>query len=345
MPTSRANASAAPRLSPLTSTARRPSRCSAATAAAAPGLAWSPKASRPNARGAWPGASSASHDTLRPCALQARAWADSAASATPRSAIQTLLPSFRDRPFTPPSMPRPATAWGVSACGTRSWAFAAACTTAQGQAMTSTDTAWISAAAQSPCAKPQPSSVNSAAAKTSDTKTSATWSTVCWIGDLRACADSTIATICDSMLAAPTAVVRTTSGPSPLIAPPVTRLPASRATGRLSPVSSDSSRWLRPSNTTPSVGRRSPGRTTTSSPGCTWASGTLSSAPVRRRRQWARPGSRRAAQRRAGWRRPRNPAKTVLAGAASRLRRPKPDRLLARAQNRILRFCKPGSPR
>ena len=67
MPTSRANASAAPRSSPLTSTARRPSRCSAATAAAAPGLAWSPKASRPNARGAWPGASSASQDTLRPC--------------------------------------------------------------------------------------------------------------------------------------------------------------------------------------------------------------------------------------------------------------------------------------
>jgi hypothetical protein len=70
----------------------------------------------------------------------------------------------------------------------------------------------------------------------------------------------------DSVVSAPMAVVRTTTRPSALMAPPVTRSPASRATGRLSPVSIDSSKWLRPSISTRSVGTRSPSRTTTSSP-------------------------------------------------------------------------------
>ncbi len=82
-----------------------------------------------------------------------------------------------------------------------------------------------------------------------------------------------------SVVSAPVASVRTTSRPSPLTAPPVTRWPGSRATGRLSPVSSDSSRWLAPSTISPSTGTRSPGRITTRSPTRTRASGRSCSEP------------------------------------------------------------------
>ena len=51
-----------------------------------------------------------------------------------------------------------------------------------------------------------------------------------------------------------------------MTAPPVTLSPACLATGRLSPVISDSSTWLSPSTISPSTGTRSPGRTTTRSP-------------------------------------------------------------------------------
>jgi hypothetical protein len=114
------------------------------------------------------------------------------------------------------------------------------------------------------------------------TNTAATKSTACWIGACLACADSTICEIFGSMPAAPIAVVRTTREPSPLMAPPVSVSLGWRVTGRLSLVSSDLFRWLRPLTTTPSVGTRSPGRISTSSPGSTSASGRDCSIPARR---------------------------------------------------------------
>jgi hypothetical protein len=67
-----------------------------------------------------------------------------------------------------------------------------------------------------------------------------------WIGAFFACADSTRRTMRASVDSAPTAVVRTSSRPSPLTAPPVTRVAGLLGTGRLSPVISDSSTWLGP---------------------------------------------------------------------------------------------------
>ena len=84
-----------------------------------------------------------------------------------------------------------------------------------------------------------------------------------------------------SAVSAPIAVVRTWIKPSPLTAPPVTRLPACLATGRLSPVISDSSAWVAPCTTSPSTAMRSPGRTTTMSPTRTAASATSDSTPSR----------------------------------------------------------------
>jgi hypothetical protein len=126
--------------------------------------------------------------------------------------------------------------------------------------------------------------VTAATASTTGTNTALTWSTRRWIGAFLACADSTRRTMRASVDSAPTASVRTSSSPSPLIAPPVTRSPGPRGTGRLSPVISDSSTWLRPSSTSPSTGRRSPGRTTTTSPTRTWAIGSSTSPPSRRTR-------------------------------------------------------------
>ncbi|MDT4848756.1 hypothetical protein FQZ97_828560 [compost metagenome] len=81
-------------------------------------------------------------------------------------------------------------------------------------------------------------------------------------------------TMRESVDSAPTAVVSTSSRPSAFTAPPVTLSPACLATGRLSPVISDSSTWLDPMVMTPSTGIRSPGRITTVSPTFTCASGT-----------------------------------------------------------------------
>ena len=84
-----------------------------------------------------------------------------------------------------------------------------------------------------------------------------------------------------SAVSAPTAVTSTVSSPSVFSAPPVTRAPGRLATGRLSPVSIDSSTLAAPSITFPSTGMRSPGRTITTSPTRTRSSGTT--VPSRRR--------------------------------------------------------------
>ncbi|MCG3190267.1 MAG: hypothetical protein LKCHEGNO_02925 [Burkholderiaceae bacterium] len=152
---------------------------------------------------------------------------------------------------------------------------------AHGHAITSTDTAWIRPSPQAPVARPQPSQVTAATASTAGTNTALTRSTRRWIGALCACADSTSRTMRASVDSAPSALARTRSRPSALTAPPVTWSPGCLATGRLSPVISDSSTWLVPSMISPSAGTRSPGRTTRVSPTCSRAVGSSTSAPSR----------------------------------------------------------------
>ncbi len=155
---------------------------------------------------------------------------------------------------------------------------------AQGQAMTSTATALRIAASQSPEARPQPSSVTSAIAITTGTKTSLTRSTSRCTGAFLAWAVSTSRMIRASVDSAPTAVVFTSSRPSAFTEPPVIMSPSCFATGRLSPVIRDWSMWLAPSTTIPSTGTRSPGRTTTRSSRATLPMGTSMSWPPRRTR-------------------------------------------------------------
>ena len=78
----------------------------------------------------------------------------------------------------------------------------------------------------------------------------------------------------DSTVSGPVFSTRIRNGLSRLIDPPITASPGARVSGRLSPVSSDSSTLLRPSTITPSAGMDSPGRTRTRSPGFSSATGT-----------------------------------------------------------------------
>jgi hypothetical protein len=80
------------------------------------------------------------------------------------------------------------------------------------------------------------------------------------------CASATICTICDKSVSEPTRSARMTSEPVPFTVAPITRSPACFSTGIDSPVTIDSSTALLPSNTTPSTGTFSPGRTRKTSP-------------------------------------------------------------------------------
>ena len=84
---------------------------------------------------------------------------------------------------------------------------------------------------------------------------------------------------------------------------PQTSPSGSLATGRLSPVSMDSSTAELPSTTTPSTGIFSPGRTSTRSPTITCSRGTSISTPSRRTR--ALGGARAKRRRMASEARPR----------------------------------------
>ena len=152
---------------------------------------------------------------------------------------------------------------------------------AQGHAITSTATAFSVACAQSPLAKPHAIHVTSAIATITGTKTSLTRSTSRCTGAFAAWADSTLRMMRASADSAPTASVFTTSRPSAFREPPVTRAPADLATGRLSPVMSDSSTCDVPSITSPSTAMRSPGRTTTRSPTAMDSIATSASTPSR----------------------------------------------------------------
>lgn len=78
----------------------------------------------------------------------------------------------------------------------------------------------------------------------------------------------------------------TVSMPSQLTVPAVTEACSSLLTGMGSPVRADSSTLLQPETTTPSTGMRSPGKSTSRSPGAMFSEGTW--------RHWPSASSRRA---------------------------------------------------
>ena len=101
---------------------------------------------------------------------------------------------------------------------------------------------------------------------TTGTKMDATRSTRRSMGALLVWASSTSRMIWESTMCSPTRVARKTRKPRWFRVAPQTSPPGSLATGRLSPVSMDSSTAEEPSTTNPSTGIFSPGRTSTRSP-------------------------------------------------------------------------------
>ncbi len=100
-------------------------------------------------------------------------------------------------------------------------------------------------------------------------------------GALEFCACCTSATICASAVSEPTLVARTRRVPVVLTDAPITGSPGALATGRLSPVTMDSSTSESPASTTPSTGTLAPGRTSSRSLTCTSAVGTSTGCPSR----------------------------------------------------------------
>src|SRR5207253_2040980 len=114
---------------------------------------------------------------------------------------------------------------------------------AHGHAMTSTATALVSAY-RTDGAGPsshQPTNVAAAIASTTGTKIAATRSARRWMGAREPWASSTRLTMRASVVSLPTRVARNTKLPVRFTVPPNTVAPAVLSTGRLSPVSIDSS--------------------------------------------------------------------------------------------------------
>ena len=82
-------------------------------------------------------------------------------------------------------------------------------------------------------------------------------------------------------MSAPTLVARTRTVPVVFTEAPMTSDPMPLCTGRLSPVTIDSSTSDSPSSTTPSTGILAPGRTSSRSPVTTSAVGTSTGRPSR----------------------------------------------------------------
>ena len=170
---------------------------------------------------------------------------------------------------------------------------------AHGQAMTRTATALVRAkrpAGSGPNTH-QATKVRAAIPSTIGTKTAATRSARRWIGAREPCASATSVTIRANAVSLPTRAARKMKLPVRLTVPAKTFDSGVFSTGRLSPVSIDSSIVEAPSVTTPSTGIRSPGRMRTKSPTRTSAVGTSTSAPARTTRavRGARLTSRRIA--------------------------------------------------
>ena len=157
---------------------------------------------------------------------------------------------------------------------------------AQGQLMTRTEMACLSARPRSP----PPSS--SHAAKTSaetpittGTKTELILSAMRCMGGLVELASSTRRTICARVVSSPTRVATMVKYPLVETVAPVTALPGPFSTGTLSPVRADSSSVALPSSTRPSTGTAWPAFTAKTSPSCTLAAGSSSRLPSSATRQ------------------------------------------------------------
>ena len=144
---------------------------------------------------------------------------------------------------------------------------------ASGQVITTTVIAYsIAVAKDSPTAS-QTTSVAVPPIRATSTNQNAARSARRWPGALEFWASWTSFTICAKAVSAPTLVARTRSVPFLLIVAPITSDPGTFDTGRLSPVTTDSSTSLWPSSTTPSTPILSPGRTSIRSPTRTSAVG------------------------------------------------------------------------
>ena len=110
---------------------------------------------------------------------------------------------------------------------------------AHGQAMITTATAAVNAAAALPPRSSQPASVSSESPSTTGTNTPETRSASRCTCALPACAWATSRAIWASAVSAPTLLARTTSRPETLIVAPATSSPGATSTGTDSPVSID----------------------------------------------------------------------------------------------------------
>ncbi len=136
-------------------------------------------------------------------------------------------------------------------------------------AITSTLMPLASAKPKSLPAMSQPITVTTAIVMTDGTNTAETLSAILAMGAFVAAASATILIICERVVSSPTLEASHLMKPERLTVPAETKLPSCLSTGRLSPVSADSSTALVPSMTVPSTGMLSPGRTTKISPFCT----------------------------------------------------------------------------
>ena len=144
-----------------------------------------------------------------------------------------------------------------------------------GQAMTSTVAVRISASSGSPRAVQTTSVITPAPSATKKRSAAARSARTCAC-DCEAWASATRRMIPDRAVCSPTAVTRTRRLPPAATVPATTCSPGCLATGRDSPVIIDSSTSAAPSVTVPSAGTRVPGRTRTTSPTASDASGTTS---------------------------------------------------------------------
>ena len=125
--------------------------------------------------------------------------------------------------------------------------------------------------------------VTAAMARTTGTNTPLTRSAIFAMGALVAAASDTMRIIWLRVVSSPTRDARQVRKPERLTVAADTVSPSALSTGMLSPVRADSSTEPLPESTVPSTGIFSPGRTTNTSPVCTSAMGTVTSAPSRRR--------------------------------------------------------------
>ena len=225
----------------------------------------------------------------------------SSSTSVARPARSTTSPPFSRRPRCVASPVETITAIGVAS------------PSAHGQAMTTTEMPVMSARSSGAPRASQKTSVAAARTSIAGTNTPTTRSATAWMRGFAPCASSTARTIPASTVSLPTRVTSTTSAPVPFTVPPITAAPGAFATGRDSPVTSDSSTSEAPSSTVPSSGTRSPGTTAIRSPGRISATGTLrgsSRPPAPRSSLRASRGASRASRATASDARPFAPAST-----------------------------------